>query len=87
MGNAQYQYTLQDDNLAELNAWAPKMLAKLKTLPVLQRREHRPAGSRIAGTGDRSRHARRGSGCRRQTIDNTLYDASASGRSRRCTCR
>jgi hydrophobic/amphiphilic exporter-1 (mainly G- bacteria), HAE1 family len=29
----QYQYTLQDANIDELNDWAPKMLAKLQTLP------------------------------------------------------
>ncbi len=32
---AQYQYTLQDIDLDELNAWAPKLLAKLQTLPQL----------------------------------------------------
>ena len=32
-GNSQYQYTLQADNLQDLNEWAPKLLAKLKTLP------------------------------------------------------
>jgi hydrophobe/amphiphile efflux-1 (HAE1) family protein len=31
----QYQYTLQDPNFDELSIWAPKMLAKLKTLPQL----------------------------------------------------
>ncbi len=28
-----YQYTLSDNDQAELNTWAPKVLAKLKTLP------------------------------------------------------
>jgi hydrophobe/amphiphile efflux-1 (HAE1) family protein len=31
----QYQYTLQDPSFDELSIWAPKMLAKLKTLPEL----------------------------------------------------
>ncbi len=31
----EYQYTLQDLNLDELNTWAPKLLAKLQTLPEL----------------------------------------------------
>ena len=35
IGRGQYQYTLQDADLAELNAWAPKILAKLQTLPEL----------------------------------------------------
>src|SRR5262245_28322481 len=35
IGRGQYQYTLQDANLTELNDWAPKILAKLQTLPEL----------------------------------------------------
>ena len=46
-----YQYTLQDANQNELNTWAPKILAKLQTLPQLadvtsdqeNRRHHRDA--------------------------------------------
>jgi len=30
-----YQYTLQDSNIAELNEWSAKMLAKMRTLPIL----------------------------------------------------
>ena len=36
LARTQYQYTLQDANIDELNEWAPKMLAKLKTLPELR---------------------------------------------------
>src|SRR5205807_10207464 len=32
---AQYQFTLQGDDLKELNDWAPKMLQKLRALPGL----------------------------------------------------
>ena len=32
----QFEFTLQDANLAELNEWAPKILAKMKTLPELR---------------------------------------------------
>jgi hydrophobe/amphiphile efflux-1 (HAE1) family protein len=35
IGRGQFQYTLQDTNIAELNEWAPKILAKLQTLPEL----------------------------------------------------
>ena len=35
IGRGQFQYTLQDADLAELNDWAPKILAKLRTLPEL----------------------------------------------------
>jgi multidrug efflux pump len=34
-GNAQWQYTLQGDDLKELLYWAPKVFDKLKTLPGL----------------------------------------------------
>lgn len=32
-GNAQFQYTLSSDNLADLNQWAPVVKARLATLP------------------------------------------------------
>src|SRR6476660_734415 len=32
----QFEFTLQDANLAELNEWAPKILAKMQTLPELR---------------------------------------------------
>ena len=35
IGRGQFQYTLQDADIAELNEWAPKILAKLQTLPQL----------------------------------------------------
>jgi multidrug efflux pump len=33
--NSQYQFTLQADSLKDLNEWAPKLLTKLKTLPII----------------------------------------------------
>jgi HAE1 family hydrophobic/amphiphilic exporter-1 len=35
-GRAQYQYTLSDADLTELNAWAPKLTAALQKLPQLK---------------------------------------------------
>ncbi len=35
-GQAQYQYTLSDSDLGELNTWAPKMLAALQQMPQLK---------------------------------------------------
>src|SRR5258708_13126471 len=32
----QFEFTLQDANLAELNEWAPKILARMQTLPELR---------------------------------------------------
>jgi multidrug efflux pump len=34
--NAQFQYTIQDEDLQELNYWAPRILAKLRGLPELR---------------------------------------------------
>jgi len=34
--NAQFQYTLQSEDLNDLNYWAPRLLAKLRTLPELR---------------------------------------------------
>ncbi len=34
--NAQFQYTIQSEDLQDLNYWAPRILAKLRTLPELR---------------------------------------------------
>ena len=34
--NALYQYTIQADNLADLQTWGPKLLAEMKHLPGFQ---------------------------------------------------
>ncbi|HLW51371.1 MAG TPA: multidrug efflux RND transporter permease subunit [Candidatus Angelobacter sp.] len=34
--NSQYQYTLQSEDLNELNDWAPRILAKMRSLPDLR---------------------------------------------------
>jgi HAE1 family hydrophobic/amphiphilic exporter-1 len=36
VGQAEYQYTLSDADLVELNTWAPKLLAAMRTLPELR---------------------------------------------------
>ncbi len=35
LARTQYQYTLQDSDIDELNTWAPRLLARLKRLPQL----------------------------------------------------
>jgi multidrug efflux pump len=35
-GNAQYQYTIQADNIADLQTWGPKLLNAIKKLPGFQ---------------------------------------------------
>ena len=53
----QFQYTLQDANFDELNAWAAKILDKLQIAARIARRRDRPAEFRHdADAQDRSRH-------------------------------
>jgi HAE1 family hydrophobic/amphiphilic exporter-1 len=71
----QFQYTLQDANLDELNTWAPRILAKLKQLPELRdvATDQQVAGTTLTLHIDRDMAAR--FGIQPQLIDDTLYDA------------
>ena len=71
----EYQYTLQDPDFDELNIWAPKLLAKLKTLPELRdvATDQQSAGTTLTLTINRDQAARYGISA--QLIDDTLYDA------------
>lgn len=71
----QYQYTLQDSNLNELNEWAPKLLAQMQKLPMLRdvATDQQTNGSMLSLTIDRDEAAR--FGIQPSVIDNTLYDA------------
>jgi hydrophobe/amphiphile efflux-1 (HAE1) family protein len=71
----QYQYTLQDTNLDELDAWAPKLLAALRRIPLLQdvATDQQSAGPTLSVEIDRDAAAR--FGIMPQVIDDTLYDA------------
>ena len=72
---AQYQYTLQDPDLSELNTWAPRLLDKMKALPELRdvASDQQTAGTTLTITIDRDAAARYG--IQPQLIDDTLYDA------------
>ena len=72
---AQYQYTLQGEVLSELNTWAPRLLAKLKTIPQLQdvNTDQQTHGLEARVVIDRDTAARLG--VTPVTIDNALYDA------------
>ncbi len=74
-GNAQYQYTLQSANLDDLNNWAPRLLAKLRTLPELrdQNSDQQDKGLQAKLVIDRDTASRLG--ITPQTLDNALYDA------------
>ena len=71
----QFEYTLQDANLDELNTWAPKILARLKTLPELRdvATDQQTQGTTLTLTIDRDAASRYG--IQPQLIDDTLSDA------------
>ena len=71
----QFEYTLQDANLAELNEWAPKILSKMQTLPQLRdvATDQQTKGTTLTLTIDRDNASR--FGIQPQLIDDTLYDS------------
>src|SRR5262249_40283989 len=71
----QYQYTLQDPNIAELFHWAPIILNKLAALPQLQdvTGDLQATAPRMMLKIDRDAIGR--FGISPQAIDDTLYDA------------
>ncbi len=75
LSRTQYQYTLQDADLDELNQWAPKILDRLKTLPELRdvASDQQTGGTTLTLTIDRDQASR--FGIQPQLIDDTLYDA------------
>jgi len=75
LSGAAYQFTLQGDDLQELNLWAPRMLRKLQTLPGLVdvNSDQQNRGLQASLVIDRDTAARLG--ITPQMIDDTLYDA------------
>jgi len=73
--NAQYQFTLQSDDLNELNQWAPKVLKKLRTVHILTdvSSDQQNSGLEANVVVDRDTASRLG--LSQQAIDDTLYDA------------
>jgi len=71
----QYQYTLQDPDLDELNAWAPKMAAAMEKIPQLRdvASDQQNNGTTLSLVIDRDQAAR--FGIQPSLIDATLYDA------------
>ncbi len=71
----QYQYTLQDSNIDELNEWAPKLLAELKKLPMLRdvASDQQTSSGMLSLTIDRDQAAR--FGIQPAAIDQAVYDA------------
>ncbi|MGA7546813.1 MAG: multidrug efflux RND transporter permease subunit [Methyloceanibacter sp.] len=75
IGRGQYQYTLQDADIGELDSWTPKILAKLQTLPELADTSSDRQGNapQLMVSINRDQAAR--FGIRPEVIDATLNDA------------
>jgi multidrug efflux pump len=75
MANAQYQFTLSADNLDELYTWAPKLVSKLRTMPMLKdvSSDQQVRGLAQNVVIDRDTAARLG--ITPMQIDQVLYDA------------
>ncbi len=73
--NALYQYTIQSDNVRDLSQWGPILLARMKTLPVLQdvNSDQQNNGLEQFLTYDRVTAARLG--ITPQSLNSTLYAA------------
>ncbi|HEU5202315.1 MAG TPA: efflux RND transporter permease subunit, partial [Nitrospira sp.] len=73
--SAQYQYTLQSVDLAELNTWGPKVERQLRTLKEITdvNSDQQDKGLQSLVVFDRSTASRLG--LSPQLIDDTLYDA------------
>ncbi|MEO8554657.1 MAG: efflux RND transporter permease subunit, partial [Kofleriaceae bacterium] len=72
---AQYQYSLEDADLDELNAWGPKITAALRQLPELKdvSSDQQTQGLQLDLAIDRDTASRLG--VTAAAIDNALYDA------------
>jgi multidrug efflux pump len=73
--NAQYQYTLEGEDLNELNSWAPRLLAQVRKLPQLRdvNTDQQDQGLQAQLVIDRDTASRLGVAA--QDVDNALYDA------------
>ncbi len=73
-GQAQYQYTLSDSNLDELNSWAPRMMAAMQGLPQLKdvSSDQQSQGGAVNLDIDRAAAAR--FGISPSTIDTAIYE-------------
>jgi multidrug efflux pump len=75
ISSSQYQYTLSSENLNDLQAWAPRVEAKMRQLPQLRdiATDQQTRGLQATLVIDRDTASRLG--VSPSTIDNTLYDA------------
>ncbi|MDB5376229.1 MAG: acriflavin resistance protein [Rubritepida sp.] len=75
LSSTQYQFTLQDANAAELNTWAPRVLAGLREVPQLLdlATDQQSGGTTLTVEIDRDAAGRYG--ISPQAINDALYDA------------
>jgi HAE1 family hydrophobic/amphiphilic exporter-1 len=75
ISRTQFQYTLQSADIEQLNEWAPKMLAKLKSVPELRdvATDQQTEGTTLTLKVNRDQASHYGLTV--QAIDDTLYDA------------
>ena len=75
VSRTQFQYSLEDADIAELNTWAPRLVSKLQTLRELRdvASDQQSEGLQASLIIDRDSAAR--FGITPQLIDDTLYDA------------
>ena len=75
MSRAQYQYTIQSDNLNDLNTWGPKLVQQMRKLPGFTdvNSDQENDGLQSSLVYDRPTAERLGLSA--QLLDNTLYDA------------
>jgi hydrophobe/amphiphile efflux-1 (HAE1) family protein len=75
LSRTMYEYTLQDPDLGELYAWAPRVLERLKAVPLLRdvATDQQMAGTTATLVIDRDKAAMYG--IEPQQIDDILYDA------------
>jgi multidrug efflux pump len=74
-GAAQYQYTLSDENLNELNSWSPQLLTRMKAMPELRDVSSDQQNQGLAANLVIDRDAASRLGITASAIDNVLYDA------------
>jgi len=75
MSSAQYQYTIQSDNVDDLVAWGPQLLTQMRKLRILTdvNTDQQNSGLQASLVYDRDTASRLG--ITPQLIDNTLYEA------------
>jgi multidrug efflux pump len=74
-GNAQYQYTIQSENLDDLVKWGPILLDELRKVPAVTDANSDQQNSGLQASLDYDRATAQRLGITPQTIDATLYDA------------